>query len=150
MASRQPPHATTQQRIPIQPLRPGDVHTAGHRHPGDRQRVFRLPGLHEPRAIPVHDRRKRIRVREQYDDCASNPDGNAYVTRIDWNTGSTSDRQLTKAGQSLYYREPEGLAIQIPDTSNTAACRLAMGFASENSATDTDKMASFYYESSLI
>ncbi|MGW2565083.1 hypothetical protein [Streptomyces sp. NPDC001537] len=80
----------------------------------------------------------------------SDPDSDSYVTRIDRNTGSTSDRQLTKAGQSLYYREPEGLAIQIPDASNTAACRLAMGFASENSATDTDKMASFCYESSLI
>jgi len=78
------------------------------------------------------------------------PDGNTYITRIDWNTGSVSDRQLTKAAQSLYYREPEGLAIQIPDTSNTAACRLVMGFASESSATATDKMASFYYKSSLI
>ncbi|MET7480224.1 Tat pathway signal sequence domain protein [Streptomyces sp. NPDC005648] len=80
----------------------------------------------------------------------TNPAGNTYITRIDWNTGSVSDRQLTKAAESLYYREPEGLAIQIPDTSNTAACRLVMGFASENSATDTDKMASFYYKSSLI
>jgi hypothetical protein len=80
----------------------------------------------------------------------TNPDGNTYITRIDWNTGSVSDRQLTKAAQSLYYREPEGLAIQIPDTSNTAACRLVMGFSSENSATDTDKMASLYYKSSLI
>lgn len=80
----------------------------------------------------------------------TDPDGNTYITRIDWNTGSVSDRQLTKAAQSLYYREPEGLAIQIPDTTNTAACRLVMGFASENSATDTNKMASLYYKSSLI
>ncbi|WP_405950883.1 hypothetical protein OG588_36070 [Streptomyces prunicolor] len=80
----------------------------------------------------------------------TDPDGNTYVTRIDWNTGSVSDRQLTKAAQSLYFREPEGLAIQIPDTSDTAACRPARGFASEHSATDTDKMAGFPYKKSLI
>ncbi|MER6124811.1 hypothetical protein ABT173_19625 [Streptomyces sp. NPDC001795] len=30
---------------------------------------------------------------------------------------------------SLYGREPEGLAIPIPDTSNMAACRLVTGFS---------------------
>lgn len=80
----------------------------------------------------------------------TNPNGNTYITRIDWNTGSVGDRQLTKAGQSLHHREPEGLALQIPDTSNTAARRLVMGFASESSATDTNKMASLCYKSTLI
>ena len=54
------------------------------------------------------------------------------------------------SGGDPLWHKPEGLAIQIPDTSNTAACRLVMGFASENSYTDSDKMLSFYYKSSLI
>jgi hypothetical protein len=68
-------------------------------------------------------------------------------------TRDVSDRQLTKAGQSLYYREPEGLAIQIPDTSSgTAACRLPPrhGFRVRKLVHQPDKMASFYYKISLV
>lgn len=75
--------------------------------------------------------------------------GNTYITCVDWNTGATVDRQLTKAGYTLSYREPEGLAIQIPDTANMAAVRLHMGFASGADA-NADKQASFYFKDALI
>jgi hypothetical protein len=82
---------------------------------------------------------------------SSNPSpGNTYVTSVDWNTGTTKERELTKAGTSLLFREPEGLAVQIPDTSDTTKTRLVMGFASEVSDTDTNKKASFYYKDSLV
>ncbi|WP_308010726.1 Tat pathway signal sequence domain protein [Streptomyces sp. AC495_CC817] len=77
-------------------------------------------------------------------------DSNTYVTCIDWNTGSVVQRSLSKAGESLFYREPEGMAIQIPDTSNPAAARLHLGFGSEESLTATDKKASFYYKDLLV
>jgi hypothetical protein len=77
-------------------------------------------------------------------------DSNTYVTSIDWNTGSVVQRSLSKAGESLFYREPEGLAIQIPDTSTPAAARLHIGLGSEESLTQTDKKASFYYKDLLV
>ncbi|MEU3839249.1 Tat pathway signal sequence domain protein [Streptomyces sp. NPDC028635] len=75
---------------------------------------------------------------------------NTYVTSIDWNTGTVYERRLSNAGESLFYREPEGLAIQIPDTTNPAAARLFLGFGSEESVTRTDKKASFYYKDLLV
>ncbi|MDX2824320.1 Tat pathway signal sequence domain protein [Streptomyces ipomoeae] len=87
-----------------------------------------------------------------YDSTTGNrtSDNNTYVTTIDWNTGTVVERALTKAGESLFYREPEGLAIQIPDISNPAAARLHIGFGSEESLSQTDKKASFYYKDALI
>ncbi|MFD5816731.1 Tat pathway signal sequence domain protein [Streptomyces sp. NPDC127038] len=75
---------------------------------------------------------------------------NTYVTSIDWNTGIVFERRLSNAGQSLFYREPEGLAIQIPDTAAPTVCRLHLGFGSEESLTQTDKKASFYYKDLLV
>lgn len=75
---------------------------------------------------------------------------NTYLTSVDWNTGLVYERRLSKAGESLYYREPEGLAIQVPDTANPAAARLHIGFGSMESATQTDKKASFYYKDLLV
>lgn len=75
---------------------------------------------------------------------------NTYVTSVDWNTGTVYERSLSKAGESLFYREPEGLAVQIPDTANPAASRLFLGFGSEASLTDTDKKASFYFKDLLV
>ncbi|MFJ4846323.1 MULTISPECIES: Tat pathway signal sequence domain protein [unclassified Streptomyces] len=81
----------------------------------------------------------------------SNPSpGNTYITSVDWNTGTTKQRELTKAGTSLLFREPEGLAIQIPNTADTTKCRLVMGFASSASDTDSNRKASFYYKDSLV
>ncbi|MFF0794881.1 Tat pathway signal sequence domain protein [Streptomyces spiralis] len=73
-----------------------------------------------------------------------------YLTSVDWNTGDVFERRLSNAGQSLFYREPEGLAVQIPDITNPAAARLFLGFGSEASLSDTDKKASFYYKDLLV
>lgn len=75
--------------------------------------------------------------------------GNTYHTIVDWNTGSKVDRRLTGAGTSLAYREPEGLAIQIPDRATPTAARLVTGFAS-GSSSSAPKQASFYYKDKLI
>ncbi|MEU1406346.1 Tat pathway signal sequence domain protein [Streptomyces sp. NPDC005728] len=75
---------------------------------------------------------------------------NTYVTSIDWNTGTVFERRLSNAGQSLFYREPEGLAVQIPDTSTPTVARLFLGLGSEESLTQTDKKASFYYKDLLV
>ncbi|MFE5968953.1 Tat pathway signal sequence domain protein [Streptomyces sp. NPDC056463] len=77
-------------------------------------------------------------------------EANSYVTSIDWNTGLVHERRLTKAGESLFYREPEGLAIQIPDPAAPSAARLHIGLGSEESLTQTDKKASFYYKDLLV
>ncbi|WP_328895952.1 phage baseplate protein [Streptomyces sp. NBC_00236] len=76
--------------------------------------------------------------------------GNTYQSVIDWNTGTRTERRLSEAGKSLAFREPEGLAIQIPDTTKPTAARLVTGFASTTSATDTNKRASFYYKDALV
>ncbi|MEU9236125.1 phage baseplate protein [Streptomyces subrutilus] len=76
--------------------------------------------------------------------------GNTYQSVINWNTGGRVERRLSEAGKSLLFREPEGLAIQIPNTATPAAARLVTGFASYASTTDTNKKASFYYKDSLI
>ncbi|WP_328517115.1 hypothetical protein [Paenibacillus radicis (ex Xue et al. 2023)] len=77
------------------------------------------------------------------------PDGNTYITSVNLNTGAIVDRKLTKAAYSLLYREPEGLAIQIPNMNNPGAARLAMGFASYISSTNSGKQASIYYKDVL-
>jgi hypothetical protein len=74
------------------------------------------------------------------------PDGNTYITSVDLNTGSVVDRQLTKAGYSLDYREPEGMAIQIPNASSPDEARLSFGFASGASGA---RVASIYYKEVL-
>ncbi|MGW2787718.1 phage baseplate protein [Streptomyces populi] len=75
--------------------------------------------------------------------------GNTYQTIVDWNTGTQIDRRLTGAGASLSYREPEGLAIQIPDTAAPTKTRLVIGFAS-GADENAPKQASFYYKDKLI
>lgn len=77
------------------------------------------------------------------------PDGNTYITSVDLNTGQVIDRRLTRAGYSLPFREPEGLAIQIPNLNNPGAARLAIGFASTISSTNTHKRISIYYKDKL-
>ncbi|GAQ55456.1 phage baseplate protein [Streptomyces acidiscabies] len=74
--------------------------------------------------------------------------GDVHLTAVDWNTGAVLDRQLTGAGQELFYREPEGMAIQLPDA--TSPARLHFGLASERSLTETDKKASFYYTDTTV
>nr|WP_229750464.1 hypothetical protein [Paenibacillus nasutitermitis] len=74
------------------------------------------------------------------------PDGNVYITSVDLNTGVTLERKLTRAGYTLPFREPEGIAIQIPDMNHPEEARLAFGFASTVSSTDTTKLISIYYK----
>ncbi|WP_225837047.1 Tat pathway signal sequence domain protein [Streptomyces sp. NK08204] len=81
---------------------------------------------------------------------STSPDGNTFITTVDWNTGAAVEQKLTKAGYTLLYREPEGMAIQIPDPSNPQAVRLCSGFASYTSSTDTSKLASIYYKDVLV
>jgi hypothetical protein len=75
--------------------------------------------------------------------------GNTSQTIVNWNTGTQVDRRLTSAASSLSYREPEGLAIQIPDTADLTKVRLVTGFASR-ADNDAPKQASFYYKDKLI
>ncbi len=77
-------------------------------------------------------------------------ESNTYLTSVDWNTGIVYERRWSNAANSLFYREPEGLAVQIPDMANTAAARLHIGFGSEESLTQTDKKATFYYKDLLV
>jgi hypothetical protein len=73
--------------------------------------------------------------------------GNASITSVDLSTGTVVDKQVrTQAGYSLYYREPEGLAIQIV----SGAPRLCLGFASTSSDASTTRLFTFYYKDSLI
>lgn len=85
-----------------------------------------------------------------YNDTTSiSPNGNTYITTVNLNSGAQVDRQLTKASYTLSYREPEGMAIQIPNVSNPSAARLCFGFASKVSKTNSSKLASIYYKDAL-
>jgi hypothetical protein len=58
------------------------------------------------------------------------PIGNTYITSVDLNTGDVRDKQLISAGDTLSFREPEGLAIRIPKNNNPHKAELSIGFAS--------------------
>ncbi|MEV0431207.1 hypothetical protein [Micromonospora sp. NPDC050495] len=72
--------------------------------------------------------------------------GNTYITVVDLNTGAQVDRGLTKAGYTLPFREPEGMAIQLP-TGDASSARLCFGFAGGDSGART---ASVYYKDLLV
>lgn len=74
------------------------------------------------------------------------PDGNTYITSVDLNTGVTLEKKLTRAGYTLPFREPEGMGIQIPDMNHPEEARLAFGFASTVSSTDSSKLVSIYFK----
>lgn len=76
----------------------------------------------------------------------TNPDpGNAKITSVNINTGAIKQNLvLTKAGESLTYREPEGLAIYRTTGGET---RLFLGFAS-NTTPDARK-ANIFYKNAL-
>ncbi|MFJ7947754.1 teichoic acid biosynthesis protein C [Streptomyces sp. NPDC096354] len=77
---------------------------------------------------------------------ASNPDpGNTYITSINVNTGAIAQGPtLTKAGSTLTYREPEGLAIYRTDAGES---RLFLGFAS---GVEGDRRSSIFYKNALV
>ncbi|MDR6880573.1 hypothetical protein [Bacillus sp. 3255] len=58
------------------------------------------------------------------------PVGNTYITTVDFNTGEVVDKQLITAGSDLSFREPEGLAVRIPDVKHPQKAELSVGFAS--------------------
>lgn len=58
------------------------------------------------------------------------PTGNTYITAVDLNTGEVVDKQLILAGDTLSYREPEGLSIRLPKVNNPHKAELCFGFAS--------------------
>lgn len=60
----------------------------------------------------------------------SNPTGNTHITAVDLLTGEVMDRELITAGEDLPFREPEGMAIRIPDLRHPHKPQLAVGFAS--------------------
>ncbi|KOV63101.1 hypothetical protein [Streptomyces sp. MMG1121] len=83
-------------------------------------------------------------------DGSASPNGNTYITSVNWNTGTVAEQKLTKAAYTLLYREPEGMAIQIPDPGNPQSLRLCSGFASYTSDTDQSKRVSIYYKDLLV
>jgi hypothetical protein len=71
------------------------------------------------------------------------PEGNTYVTCLDLNTGTIVDRQHTRAGWSLDYREPEGMGVHLPNLSDPSTARLCFGFASGGAGA---RKASIFYK----
>ncbi|MFK4148464.1 teichoic acid biosynthesis protein C [Streptomyces sp. NPDC004065] len=76
----------------------------------------------------------------------SNPEpGNTYLTSINVNTGAIAQGPtLTKAGSTLTYREPEGLAIYRTDAGES---RLFLGFATGE---EGDRRSSIFYKNALV
>jgi receptor-binding protein len=74
-------------------------------------------------------------------------DIDSYVTRIDMNTGRVVSRFLTKAGKSLTFREPEGMAVYRTAGGQT---RLFFGFASRSSLGNIDRYANIFYKNVLV
>ncbi|MDT7725485.1 MAG: hypothetical protein QOI21_2061 [Actinomycetota bacterium] len=78
---------------------------------------------------------------------ASSADIDSYVTRIDMNTGTVKSRALTRAGESLVFREPEGLAIYRSLAGET---RLYLGFGSRSSLDNINRYANLFYKNVLV
>jgi hypothetical protein len=74
-------------------------------------------------------------------------DINSYVTAVDMNTGKVVQRSLTKAGKTLFYREPEGMMVYRTVGGNL---RLCFGFASRPDMSSLSRYASVYYKDVLI
>lgn len=76
----------------------------------------------------------------------SNPaPGNTYLTTVDLNTGKkVQGPTLTKAGGTLVFREPEGLAIQ---RTSGGQVRLVMGFASGSAG---DRRSNLFHKHELV
>ena len=83
-------------------------------------------------------------VGNAYSDANPAP-GNTYLTTVDLNTaGKAQGPTLTKAGGTLVFREPEGLAI---DRTSGGQVRLVMGFASGNAG---DRRSNLFYKHELV
>ncbi|HET6703925.1 MAG TPA: teichoic acid biosynthesis protein C, partial [Amycolatopsis sp.] len=69
------------------------------------------------------------------------------VTRIDMNTGKVVARDITRAGSTLVFREPEGLAIYRTADGET---RLFLGFGSRSSMDNVNRYASIFSKNVLV
>lgn len=80
-----------------------------------------------------------------YGDGQTNPDNiNSTIRTLDLNTGQfTRDPAVTRAGESLVYREPEGMAIHRMDSGDLG---LFFGFASRPSGGGDNRYANLYYK----
>jgi receptor-binding protein len=80
-----------------------------------------------------------------YGDGQTNPDNiNSTIRCLDLNTGEfTRGPAVTRAGSSLTYREPEGMAIHRMDSGDLA---LFFGFASRPSGGGDNRYANLYYK----
>jgi hypothetical protein len=77
-------------------------------------------------------------------DCTGDGIGNTHIVSYDLNAARVVEYRLTRAGYTLPYREPEGLAIQI----TAGQPRLCLGFAS--GCTPNRRLANIYYKTTLI
>ncbi|WNQ09030.1 hypothetical protein MJA45_15390 [Paenibacillus aurantius] len=59
------------------------------------------------------------------------PVGNTYITTVNLQTGEVEDKQLVSAGADVTFREPEGMAIRLPDAKHGQKAELCLGFASD-------------------
>ncbi|GAA3588057.1 hypothetical protein [Kribbella ginsengisoli] len=80
-----------------------------------------------------------------YGDGQTNPDNiNSTIRTVDLNTGEfTRDPAVTRAGESLVYREPEGMAIHRMDSGDLG---LFFGFASRPGDGGDNRYANLYYK----
>lgn len=74
-------------------------------------------------------------------------DIDSSITKINMNTGRVVDRALTKAGESLVFREPEGMAIHRTPAGET---RLCLGFGSRDTLTGANRYANIFYKKDLV
>jgi hypothetical protein len=70
-------------------------------------------------------------------------DINSYVRAVNLNSGLLRAQFKTKAGESIYFREPEGLAVYKPIGK---APRLFMGFAGHDHNGGPNRFANLYYK----
>lgn len=96
---------------------------------------------------------------DYYQDHDGNPDtpkinisrqgeGNTHLTSVNLNTGQIVKTFHSRAAHTLSFREPEGLAIQIPNPATPDVFRLCMGFAS--GLEPGKRLASIYYKDDLV
>ncbi|MFI1014286.1 teichoic acid biosynthesis protein C [Streptomyces sp. NPDC020965] len=74
-------------------------------------------------------------------------EGNTHITSVNLTTGDVDYTAHTRAGFTLEHREPEGLAIQVPDITQPEVFRVAMGFAG---GPGTGRNVSIYHKPELI
>jgi hypothetical protein len=61
------------------------------------------------------------------------PSGNTHLSCVDLATGRLVDRCLVRVAPELNHREPEGVAVHLPDLSDVSSARLCFGLASGSS-----------------